>query len=144
MKVFSLVGMDSTISATAPHLGELCDQSYTGQTIGVSYIPQKWTQQYSQPAAGIKRTALNLALKEALIENDIAVHEGWKLKSIEQTETSVTAISEDGQRIEGSFLVGCDGIKAVSRNILLASNGVKEQSATYTGLIQVWDHSIRI
>lgn len=67
----------------------------------------------------------------------IEFHSGWKLTSIEESETGVVAVSEDGQRIEGLFLIGCDGIKAASRDILLKRKGYNEPEATYTGLVQV-------
>lgn len=131
------MGLADVVTQQVPHLGELRDQTYTGKTIGVSYIPAKWQSKYSQPACGIKRTTLNLTMKNALIDADIEVHEGWKLKTILEKEDSVVAISEDGKRMEGSILIGCDGIKAMSRALLLKEHQIQPEGATYTGLTQV-------
>ena len=120
-----------------PHLTEIRDQKSTGEDIGVTYMPSRAIQRYGQPACGVKRTTLNLALKQALSNAGIQVCEGWKLKEIIETENGVEAISEDGQREAGSFLIGCDGIKAVSRSLILAKHGVAEELASYTGLTQV-------
>ncbi|KFY80935.1 hypothetical protein V499_00268 [Pseudogymnoascus sp. VKM F-103] len=136
LKILALVGLADVVTQQVPHLGELRDQTYTGKTIGVSYIPAKWQSKYSQPACGIKRTTLNLTLKNALIDADIEVHEGWKLKTILEKEDSVVAISEDGKRMEGSILIGCDGIKAMSRALLLKEHQIQPEEATYTGLMQ--------
>jgi salicylate hydroxylase len=79
---------------------------------------------------------LNLALKEALSHAGIKVHEGWKLKDIIESEHGIEAISEDGRREEGSFLIGCNGIKAVSRSLILAKDALPDETASYTGLTQ--------
>jgi salicylate hydroxylase len=132
-----LVNIDKQVTTGTPHLSELRDQTSTGKTLGVSDFPLRCVELYGQPATGVKRTALNLALKEALITNGIPIHEGWKLKDIEEDGDIVVAISEDGQKVEGSFLIGCDGIKAASRALLLGRKRVTEGAAKYTGLTQV-------
>jgi salicylate hydroxylase len=132
-----LVGLADAVTQQKPHLGELCDQTYTGKILGISYLPAKWQKRFTQPACGIKRTTLNLALKNALIDADIELHEGWKLKRIVENDNSVVAISEDGQRVEGSILIGCDGINAISRELLFKAHNMPPEEATYTGLMQV-------
>jgi salicylate hydroxylase len=104
----------------------------------VTYFPSEAIAKYGQPACGVKRTTLNLALKQALAGAGILVHEGWKLKDIVETAIGVEAISEDGRIEKASFLVGCDGIKAVSRTLILAKHGIHEEPASYTGLTQVY------
>ncbi len=125
------------VTQSRPHLGEYRDLTSAGDLIGLSTLPSRFIEKYTQPACGIKRTVLNLALKEALVDAGIELHEGWKLKEIQENETGVTAISEDGDRIEGSLLIGCDGIKSVSRGLLNKQHGLDPEEAVYTGLIQV-------
>jgi salicylate hydroxylase len=137
IKVLSLVGLSKIVTESAPPLVEIRDQSSTGDDIGMTDLPSRFQEKYGQPACGIKRTALNLALKDALTAANIEIHEGWKLNAIEEKGTSVVAISEEGKRVEGSMLVGCDGIKAMSRASLLRLNGVAAERASYTGLVQV-------
>jgi salicylate hydroxylase len=122
---------------TSSFLNEFRDQTSTGTTLGVSHIPSICIQRYGQPIAGIRRSTLNLALKAALVENNIPVHEGWKLEDIKEKEDGVVALFEGGRRIEGMFLIGCDGIKAASRDLLLQKKGLTEGAASYTGLTQV-------
>lgn len=137
LKVMSLVGLSKIVTESAPHLVEIRHQSSTGNDIGMTDLPLSFQGKYGQPACGIKRTVLNLALKDALLAANIEIHEGWKLKAIEEKGTSVVAISEEGERMEGCMLVGCDGIKAMSRASLLELHGVAPEAATYTGLVQV-------
>jgi 2-polyprenyl-6-methoxyphenol hydroxylase-like FAD-dependent oxidoreductase len=91
----------------------------------------------------VKRTNLNLALKEAVLKAGIEIKEGWKLESIGEVprndnETGVVvAIAEDGRREEGEFLVGCDGIKSAVRSLVLFSHGLPEGEVEFTGLTQV-------
>ena len=122
---------------SASHLSEFRDQTSSGAKLGVSHIPSTMLERYGQPAAGVKRTALNLALKQLLIDNDIEIHEGWKLEDIEEKEDEVIASFEGGRRAEGSFLIGSDGIKAASRGLLMKRNGIAEGVPAYTGLTQV-------
>jgi salicylate hydroxylase len=136
LKVLSTLGVADIVTATSPHLTEIRDKRFSGENLGFTKLPITWKQKYGQPICGVKRTVLNLALKEALIKEGIEVHEGWKLKDMIETDDSVTAVSEDGKQVKGSFLVGCDGIKAISRSIILAQHGVQETKVNYTGLIQ--------
>ena len=125
------------MTKSAPHLTQFCDRASYGTDLGVSKLPQRFEGKYGFPGCGVKRTALNLALKEAVRAAGIPVHEGWKLKNITEKNESVVALSEDGREVEGSFLIGCDGIKAVSRSLILKEHGTGEETAEYTGLTQV-------
>lgn len=136
LKVLSTIGLADVATTGAPHLTEIRDQMSTGETLGMTSMPAKAVDTYGFPLCGVKRTTMNLALKEALAHAGIKVHEGWKLKDIIESEHGIEAISEDGRREEGSFLVGCDGIKAVSRSLLLAKHSIPEETASYTGLTQ--------
>ena len=103
----------------------------------MSNLPSTYVRRFGQPAAGVPRAELNLALKEKLISKAIPLHEGWRLKDIQVTDTGVVAISEDGKRIEGFFLVGCDGLRGKSRDLLLTRKGESQGEAAFTGLTQV-------
>lgn len=125
------------MTSSAPHLAQLCDRASYGTDLGFSNLPVQFEEKYGFPGCGVKRTALNLALKEALNVAGIPVHEGWKLKKVAEKNDTVVAISKDGREVEGSFMIGCDGIKAVSRSLVLKEHGLGEEVADYTGLIQV-------
>ncbi|KAF7940140.1 uncharacterized protein EAE98_000267 [Botrytis deweyae] len=136
LKVLNLVGLATTVTDNAPWGEYSWDKTHTGEVLGGGDLLRSLKEIYGQPACGTKRSTFNLALEKAVVDAGIEFHSGWKLAKIEESETSVAAISEAGERIEGSFLIGCDGIKAASREILLKRKGYNEPEATYTGLIQ--------
>lgn len=138
MKVLNIIGpMTDRLLKNGPPLLELCDYKASGEILGGSDVPKEWAERYGQPAVGIKRTMLTSWLREFALENGIELREGWKLDHIEETEDSVTAFF-DGERIEtGSFLVGCDGLRAATRKLLLARAGFEDGVPTFTGLSQV-------
>ncbi|TGO13219.1 hypothetical protein BTUL_0074g00260 [Botrytis tulipae] len=136
LKVLNLVGLATTVTNNRPWLQYSWDKTHTGEVLGGGDLLKSLKETYGQPACGTKRSVFNLALEKAILDAGIEFHPGWKLAKIEESETSVVAVSEAGERIEGSFLIGCDGIKAASREILLKRKGYNEPEATYTGLIQ--------
>ncbi|TGO70033.1 hypothetical protein BOTNAR_0004g00180 [Botryotinia narcissicola] len=136
LKVLNLVGLATTVTDHGPWVKYSWDKTHTGEVLGGGNFLKSLKETYGQPACGTKRSMFNLALEKAITDAGIEFHSGWKLAKIEESETSVVAISEAGERIEGSFLIGCDGIKAASREILLKRKGYNEPEATYTGLIQ--------
>jgi salicylate hydroxylase len=136
-KVLSLLNLSSEITNSTPNLQSLLDMSWDGTKIGGTALPSTWKEKYGQPACGVKRSILNLALKSALKEASIQLIEGWKLSSIHESTDTVTAISTDGREQTGSFLIGCDGIRSKTRSILLAQHSITEAEPTFTGLTQI-------
>ena len=136
--MLALLGLDTLATTSSPHLALLEDRKYTGETIGSSSLPTTWKQKYTQPQVGVKRTFLNLGLKNAVLEAGIELREGWKLVDVDERDGKVVAISEDGRREEGDFLVGCDGIHSSVREVVLRSHGVVgREEVEFTGLTQV-------
>lgn len=118
------------------------DSNAEGKILGSSNLPSIFKDKYSQPLAGIKRTSINLMLKNTLLDQHIDVREGWELLDIKEEEDSVTAYFNGGRSVTGSFLIGCDGIKSASRRALLQVKGITEGPPTYTGLTQVRMHIV--
>lgn len=137
LKVLSLLGLATFATNAAPNLEFLRDISSNGTVLGGTDLPKTWKEKYGQPACGVKRSALNLALKNGCLAANIPVLEGWKLADIIETEDGVTAISQDGRQEEGSFLIGCDGIRSATRTLVLKGHGLTEEEATFTHLTQI-------
>ncbi|KAB5554330.1 monooxygenase FAD-binding protein [Coniochaeta sp. 2T2.1] len=123
--VLNLVGLADLVKAESSVLDALCEATPTGEILGTSNLPSTWAEKYHQPATGIRRTILNLMLKQMLLDKDVEVCEGWELVDIEENDDSVTAIFNGGRSVTGSFLIGCDGIKAASRRALLQKQGCR-------------------
>ncbi|KAE8152022.1 hypothetical protein BDV25DRAFT_79150 [Aspergillus avenaceus] len=109
----------------------------TGEALADSTLPATFPSKYTQPALGIKRTYLNLRLKNMLLDDGIEVREGWELTRIEEKSDSVIATFSNNCSATGSFLIGCDGIKAASRRAMLEMQGIHEGAPTFTGLVQM-------
>lgn len=135
MKVLDLVGLNTTDLASSSTSGGAFpldafeDRSGGGSLLGSSALPSTFKAKYGQPAVGVKRTGLNLALKKMAEDAGIEVREGWALESVSEDSDSdsdssrsgrktVTARFANGESVLGDFLIGCDGIKAASRDAL--------------------------
>ncbi|KAF8858840.1 monooxygenase FAD-binding protein [Acephala macrosclerotiorum] len=136
LKVLSLLALSSFATESTPNLACLRDISSEGTELGGSELPATWKEKYGQPACGVKRTALNLALKDKCLAADIPVLEGWNLQNLIESKDGVTAIAKDGRQEKGLFLIGCDGIRSVTRSLVRRSHGINEEEATFTGLTQ--------
>ncbi|KAF5681268.1 monooxygenase FAD-binding protein [Fusarium heterosporum] len=136
LKVLNLVGLADKLIAESTPLEELWDASQKGEVFGRSDLPSTFGDQYHQPAVGVRRTTVNLKLKEMLIDIGVDVREGWELTDIQENENSVKAFFNGGRSVTGSFLIGCDGIKSASRRILLKNQGIPQGAPVYTGLTQ--------
>jgi salicylate hydroxylase len=134
--VLNLVGLASEVEKDAHPLQGFEDSTGDGEVLGFSDLPQTFKRQYGQHAMGVKRTRLNLMLKNMLLDRQIDVREGWELEDIEETDSSVTARFKGDRRETGAFLIGGDGIKAASRRILLRNQGLTEGLPPFSGLTQ--------
>lgn len=80
--------------------------------------------------SGAHRKELLEVMKSLIPENTVMFNK--RVVSIEQQRgTKVTVIFSDGEVIEVDGVVGCDGIKGMSRNIVLRSRNPEEVSAKY-------------
>ncbi|KAL7923125.1 hypothetical protein ACQKWADRAFT_67322 [Trichoderma austrokoningii] len=136
LKVLNMVGVADAIKAESLPLQALWDAKASGEVLGQSSLPATFAERYQQPAAGIRRTNLNLLLKNKVLEEGIEVREGWGLAGIQEHDDSVTATFSNGESVTGSFLVGCDGIKSAARVILQNQRGIEEGAPSFTGLTQ--------
>ncbi|PIG83066.1 hypothetical protein AARAC_001242 [Aspergillus arachidicola] len=136
-RVLDLIGLADEVAKESLPLRGFWDGVASGGTLGHSGLPAAFTDKYGQPAAGIKRTSISLMLKKRLLDMDVELHEGWKLESIKENEDSVTAIFDGERMVTGAFLIGCDGIRAASRRVILEMQGIHTGMPTFTGLVQV-------
>ncbi|EXJ65991.1 uncharacterized protein A1O5_10968 [Cladophialophora psammophila CBS 110553] len=136
LKVLNLVGVTAEIEKESLPLERFLDCSSDGEVLGFSEEPKSFKGKYGQHAMGVKRTGLNLKLKDMLIDLGIDLREGWELEDIEEKEDAVTAYFKGGRSVTGAFLIGSDGIKAASRRILLKNKGTGEGLPLFSGLTQ--------
>jgi len=81
----------------------------------------------------IKRGEINKILRDEAKLKGISIESGKKLKDIEITDkNSVIVFFQDGTKIHGDFLVGCDGINSRTRQIIMPNT-----QPEYTGSFAV-------
>ncbi|RVX67761.1 hypothetical protein B0A52_07884 [Exophiala mesophila] len=136
IKVLSLVGVTSDLEKDSIDLFGFLELSSDGEELGFSTLPTTFREKYGEASLGVKRTDINLKLKDMIIKQGIDVREGWELEDIQENESSVTAFFKDKGPVTGSFLIGCDGIKAASRRLLLAQKGLTEGLPDFLGMTQ--------
>lgn len=136
IKVLSLVGVTSELEKDSIDLSGLLELSSGGEQLGFSTLPTTFREKYGEASLGVKRTDINLKLKDMITKQGVDVREGWELEDIRENEDSVTAFFKGQEPVTGSFLIGCDGIKAASRRLLLAQKGLKEGLPDFTGMTQ--------
>lgn len=56
---------------------------------------------------------------------------------IREEDDKIVAISTEGQELEAAIIVGCDGLKSMTRHILLLKKGVKDNPPSFTGIAVV-------
>ena len=122
-----LVSSAADIENESQSLEGLLDCTSNDEVFGFSELPKSFEQIYDQHALGVKRTALNVKLKNMLVDIGINVREGWELEDIVEDDDSVAAHFQGGPCVTGAFLIGGDGIKAASRRILLSKQGLAEE-----------------
>lgn len=137
MKVLDLVGLAARVIDNGPSVVRVCEKTFSGEVLAQSSLPAEFQSKYGQPANGIKRTMLTSMLRDAAVKEGIEVRAGWALESIHEGESSVTAMFSGGREETGSFLIGCDGTKSVSRKVVLEYHGVSDSEPDFTEIMQV-------
>ena len=137
MKVLGLLGLDEEVYEDRQVVTGVRDLKASGDLLGGTDLPATYRKKYGHMGVGLKRTELSLMLKERTIEEGIDIREGCTLESIEEEKDQVFAHFENGLCAKGSFLIGCDGVRAASRLFVVAANGGKDEDVPeYTGLTQ--------
>jgi FAD-dependent urate hydroxylase len=89
----------------------------------------------SHPSMAVRRGALFRALLEAAEAEGAVVHQGSACTGYQETADGVTLELEDGRRVEGSLLIGADGLRSKIREQLLGDGGPTSLGITsYRGM----------
>jgi salicylate hydroxylase len=99
--------------------------------------------QYGFFLTGIRRSRLHQIMMDQVAQENIPVHLSKRLNDIRQSDSSISACFEDGSVVEGDLLLGCDGLKSVTRQLLWG-----KENPRFTGIeanigIANWDSTLR-
>lgn len=97
-KVLNLIGLAEKVASLSIPIDAMRDLSSNGDMLGFSSLPKYFPKRYGQPAVGVKRTDLNLVLKQALLDRNIELNEGHALEEIEEFEEGVVATFKNGAK----------------------------------------------
>jgi salicylate hydroxylase len=136
-KVLRLLGTDEQLGKRSPQIALYRHCKIDGSVLAESNLPADFVHLYGGAVQGVRRSELNMLLRQMLVDANVDLREGWALERIEEHVNGVIAYFNNGRNCCGSFLVGCDGIKSACRSSLLRQKNVDEPSPTYTGLCQV-------
>jgi len=131
MYVLQQLGLAQSLLERGIEGAELCFQNQSGKRLGnISNGP---TGMYANPAVHVARSDLHEALLQEVQRQGISIEYSKRLRAISPVEDGVVAEFEDGARVQGSFLVGADGIHSKTRQIVFP----EAPKPAYTGLITV-------
>ena len=116
----------------------ICDSS--GKTLGTINTGEELKKKYGVKTILIKRAILNKILCDKARSCGVNIEFDKKLVNIEtkpgnanKQNGAVIASFDDGTSAEGDFLVGCDGIHSLIRNIIMPDS----PKPTYSGTVLV-------
>ncbi len=91
-------------------------------------------EQGASPAIIVTRLAVFEKLRERINELGIKVIYNFTLDNVIENADSVVAVSNDGQTIQGKYLVGADGVGSKVRRLLNPESNSDKRYAGYLGL----------
>lgn len=88
--------------------------------VGAFEVGEPFRQRFGNPYAVIHRADIHTAILEHVRGNPaIELVTSCHIDAIEQDERGVTVLARDGRRFQADYLVGCDGIKSVARDVVV-------------------------
>ena len=78
----------------------------------------------------IRRENLIHEMAQKVISIGIPIEFGKRLADVKETDEKVTAHFEDGTCAEGDFLIGCDGLRSKTRDVIMPDAPLPEYSGT--------------
>ncbi|HBF50381.1 MAG TPA: 3-hydroxybenzoate 6-monooxygenase, partial [Massilia sp.] len=83
-------------------------------------VGEPFRQRFGNPYAVIHRADIHTAILEHVRGNPtIELVTSCHIDAIEQDERGVTVLARDGRRYHADYLIGCDGIKSVARDVVV-------------------------
>lgn len=88
--------------------------------VGSFEVGAPFRERFGNPYAVIHRADIHTAILQHVRGNPhIELVVSCHIDSIDQNDKSVTVIARDGRRFQSDYLIGCDGIKSVVRDVVV-------------------------
>lgn len=131
MNVLKELGIADRLIEQGAIASKICFHNHRGKMLAC--IPNGNPEKYGQPTIMIPRATFHRILLEEVERQDIQVNYQKRLKQITETDGKPIAQFEDGTTAEGDFLVGADGVRSRTREVILPN----APKPFYTGLLGV-------
>ncbi len=127
--VLKTLGLDEQVSHQGSPIPRMLIWSGKGKRLGE--VRNGARAEVGAPSINLLRSRLHQVLREGAEDQRIKMAFGKKLAGLSTSEQGVVATFADGTTVEGSFLVGCDGVSSRTRQLI----NPDAPSPHYTGLI---------
>ena len=127
--VLKTLGLDEQVSHQGSPIPRMLIWSGKGKRLGE--VRNGARAEVGAPSINLLRSRLHQVLREGAEDQRIKMAFGKKLAGLSTSEQGVVATFADGTTVEGSFLVGCDGVYSRTRQLI----NPDAPSPHYTGLI---------
>ena len=132
MNVLKEIGVADRIFKSGALASEMCFRNDRGRVL--ARIRNGRTEKCGQPAVAIARSILHQILVDEVVQQGIQVEYQKRLKNISETnDKKAIAQFEDGTTAEGDFVIGADGLRSRTRDILLPNS----PKPFYTGMLGI-------
>jgi len=137
MQALRTLGLDVSVARAGQALRTGRGTTERGRKLQEAHI-EPLEKEFGVPYVALHRARLQEALLAGL--DGVPIDYGVALGGFEMTETSVTALFDNGQRAEGALLVGADGLRSAVRRTLLGHQPLRYAGyTTWRGIAQTTD-----
>lgn len=111
-------GVYDELKASAVEPGNIWFRRWqSGEPIGVTHLVPQFRQSFGAPYWVVHRAHLHQVLVDRAIELGAAIEVNSRIDSVDFDAPSVT--TKDGRVVSGDIIIGCDGLKSVTRKFFL-------------------------
>jgi 2-polyprenyl-6-methoxyphenol hydroxylase-like FAD-dependent oxidoreductase len=126
VKVLRRLGVGETVEANGAFVQDRLIRTWRGESLG-PLVAGEIERRYGVPLLVVHRACLQTALRSAL-DHD-AIRTGRDCVAIQQDGAGVSVSFRDGQREQGTIVVGADGLRSTVRALLF-----DDRTPRYSGL----------
>ena len=136
MKVIGRAGVASEVLEGVPFFQSHSEFTDKGEFLGgpASGLQSGFIEKYGWPMIGISRTRIQTVLLDNCRRKGVVIHTGWRLAALEEVGDAVLARSEDGREELVDLVVGADGIKSRTRELITLKRGLEVKEPDFTGI----------
>lgn len=117
--VLKTLGVYDKVESAGSRCEKVTFNDHGGKNI-VEFVQTEHEKDFGSTTIAIKRGDINKILREETESSGIKIMWGKNLKDIKISEDkTVSAFFADDSKVEGDFLVGCDGINSRTRKIVM-------------------------